>query len=196
MDQQLNEQPTRNERREIKREAQQAATRRSARAQALHRFIPWIVILAVIVGVFFAIRSASKTAPETAYTSGPIHWHVAIKLSVCGVARDLPGPQDGSMVGPSELYHHHGDNTWHIEGRVFKKEDIALGKFFDAQGIPFDRDRLLDKKNGDLCPDGRPGEVQMFVNGQPNTEFRDYIAQPTPEAQDQVVEIKFAPRAE
>ena len=183
----------------MKREAQGAATRRAGRVHALHRFIPWLIILAIIAGVFFAIKSASKTtpetktAPETAYTSGPIHWHAAIKLSVCGVPRDLPGPQDGSMVGPM-LYHHHGDNTWHIEGRIFKKEDIAFGKFFDVHSIPFDRDRLLDKKNGDACPDGRPGEVQMFVNGQPNTEFRDYIAQSTPNAQDQVVEIKFAPR--
>lgn len=177
----------------MKREAQAVSARRSARMHALHRFIPWLVLLAIIVGVFFAIKSASKTAPATAYTSGPVHWHAAIKLSICGVGRDLPGPKDGSMVGPM-LYHHHGDNTWHIEGRIFRKEDIALGKFFDVHAIPFDRDRLFDKKNGDACPDGRPGEVQMSVNGAPNTEFRDYIAQRTPEASDQVVEIKFAPK--
>ena len=192
---QQQEKPTRNEKREMKRTAQEAATRRSARMHALHRFIPWLIVLAIIVGVFFAIKSASKGAPqaETAYTSGPVHWHAAMKLSVCGTPRELPGPKDGSMVGPM-LYHHHGDNTWHIEGRIFKKEDIALGKFFDVHSIPFDRDRLLDKKNGDTCPDGRPGEVQMFVTGAPNTGFRDYIAQSTPEASDQVVEIKFEPR--
>jgi hypothetical protein len=193
--QQTQEQSTRNERREIKREAQQAATRRAGRAHALHRFIPWLIVLAIVIGIFFAIKSASKTAPATAYTSGPVHWHAAFKLSVCGVPRDLPGPQDGSMVGPA-LYHHHGDNTWHIEGRIFKKEDIALGKFFDVHGIPFDRDQLLDKKNGDTCPDGRAGEVQMFVNGASDTQFRDYIAQSTPESSDQVIEIKFEPRKE
>lgn len=189
---QQQEKPTRNEKREMKRGVQEAATRRAGRAHALHRFIPWLVALAIIVGIFFAIKSASKTVtpPETAYTSGPVHWHAAIKLSVCGVPRDLPGLQDGSMAGPV-LYHHHGDDTWHIEGRIFKKEDIALGKFFDVQGVPFDRDRLLDKKNGDTCPDGRAGEVQMFVNGAPDTQFRDYIAQSTPNAQDQVIEIKF-----
>lgn len=149
-----------------------------------------IVVVGLVGAVIYGWKHLKATTPEAPYTAAPVHWHAKIELEVCGEKRDLPGSKAGHMVGVP-LYHHHGDNTWHIEGRVIAKEDIALGRFFDEHEIAFDRDRLMEKKNGEECAPGKAGQVKMFVNGAPNTEFRDFVGQYTPQSQDNVIRIVF-----
>ena len=132
------------------------------------------------------------------YSRGEVHWHAYIDLNICGQKVDLPCPETSGIVHGEEycgtpMLHHHRDNTLHIEGRIKKKEDIALGKFFDAINETFDKDKILDKKNGDLCPDGRPGLVKMYVNGQPRTDFRDYIPFASQDERKQIINITFEP---
>ena len=90
--------------------------------------------------------------------------------------------------------HTHDDNTLHIEGLIQKKEDIVLGLFFDVIEVPFDKDRIMDVKNGDLC-DGKPGVLKMYVNDQPRTDFRDYVPVAVEDARKQVIKLVFEPEA-
>ncbi len=190
---------TRHERRRLKKLERAGTLQKEEKRVRFHagHIVGLLLIVAVVGAIVYGIRQGGADAPgqESAqssetYTAGPGHWHAKIDLEVCGQKLDLPGRKDGSMVG-KETYHHHGDNTWHIEGRIIAKEDITLGRFFDEHDIPFDRDRLMDKKNGDECAPGKPGQVKMFVNGQPNDQFRDFVGQYTPSAGDNVVRVVF-----
>lgn len=64
--------------------------------------------------------------------------------------------------------HLHDGPTIHIEGLVRKKEDIMLGKFMEMIGMRFTNTTLLERTNGELCPDGTRGTVTLLVNGVSN----------------------------
>lgn len=184
---------TRHERRRLKKLERERAAAKEGRGMRIHgaHIVGLIVAVSVVGAAVYGVRHLVKTTPPATYTAGPVHWHAKIELSVCGEARDLPGPKDGRMVG-NRLYHHHGDNTWHIEDRIISRDDIKLGRFFDEHEIPFDRDRLMEKRNGDSCKEGGPaGQVKMFVNGAANSEFRDFVGKYTPNAADTVIKIVF-----
>lgn len=184
---------TRRQRRLLKKTEQ--ARERAPKVRRIHAWhvISLVLGIGVVGAVIYSAKPTSSNGPTpaaTTYTDKPVHWHAKIDIDVCGEKRDLPGSKSGQMVG-IPLYHHHGDNTWHIEGRILQKEDITLGRFFDKHRISFDRDRIMDKKNGDECTPGKPGQVKMFVNGEANMEFREYVGQYTPEAKDHVIRIVF-----
>lgn len=182
---------TRRERRLLKKQEAARAREKQEKKKSGGKWVGLIILAVLIVGAVYGFQRLAATTPDTTYTDAPVHWHAKLELEVCGEKRDLPGPKDGRMVG-NHLYHHHGDNTWHLEGRVISKDDIKFGRFFDEHQIPFDRDRLMDKKSGEACAEGgQPGQVKMFVNDVPNDEFRDYIPKATENAQDQVIRLVF-----
>ena len=185
-------QMTRHQRKLLKKQEQEKARTKGERGIGKHKghVIGLLCIVALVGAAVYGWRYLKATTPEAPYTKGPVHWHAKMELAVCGEARDLPGSKSGQMVG-SHLYHHHGDNTWHIEGRVISQDDIKLGRFFDEHRIPFDHDRLFEKKNGDECTAGQPGQVKMFVNGQSSTEFREYVGNYTPDGDDHKIRIVF-----
>ncbi len=67
-----------------------------------------------------------------------------------------------------------------------------MGRFFDSFPLQAESDRVETLegqiyRNGDACPDGTIGTVQVLVNGQDITEtFREY----TPKDED-IVEVYF-----
>lgn len=141
------------------------------------------LLMAVIVALLSLWIYSSKTATQSAPYAVPvppakdIHWHADIELETCGKIRDdlLKLDFEGTGSGTHAL-HTHGDNKIHIETSIiWKKEDIALGKFFDAVGLKFSETRLLDKYNGNECTPGKAGKVKMSVNNKENFEFRDYV---------------------
>ncbi len=158
----------------------------------------WIAVTVVVIIAFASTVVWLYTHKEETYTDRPIHWHALLDIEICGEKRDIRGGEstgnmaDSAMYGP-HLTHHHNDNTIHIEGQIIKKEDIALGKFFDGIDVPFDKDKIMDKKNGDLCPDGRPGVLKMYVNDQPRTDFRDFVPFAVQDARKQIVKLVFEP---
>ncbi len=159
----------------------------------------WIIITIIaIVGFAVIVMWLYKSKPQM-YTDREVHWHAAVELSICGEKIDLPcgketpGTVHGKDFCGEHIMHHHFDNTIHIEGLIQKKEDIALGKFFDIISVPFDKDKILDKKNGDLCPDGKPGKLKMYVNDQPREDFRDYVPIAVQDARKQVIKLVFEP---
>ncbi len=158
----------------------------------------WMAFTIIFLIAFAGAIGWLFTHKKENYTDRPVHWHALLDVEICGEKRDIRGGKtsgnmaDSAMYGPP-LLHHHNDNTIHIEGQIIKKEDIALGNFFDGIDIPFDKDKIMDKKNGDLCPDGRPGVLKMYVNDQPRTDFRDYIPLAVEDARKQVVKLVFEP---
>ena len=157
-----------------------------------------LIVVALVGGIAYGWRYLKATTPDAPYTKGPVHWHAKMEIEVCGEKRDLPGsPSDSSGISHgksrigTELTHHHFDNVMHIEGVILKKEDIALGAYADRIGLTFDREHLMEKKSGDECSPGKPGQVKMFVNGEQNEEFRDFIPKEVQNPSDQVVRIIF-----
>ncbi len=71
-----------------------------------------------------------------------------------------------------------------------KKEDATLGAFFDAIGVTFTNESIMEVKNDDLC-NGKPGKLKMFVNDKPRRDFRDYLIAETRDPQDQMIKLVF-----
>ena len=141
--------------------------------------LTWIILLIVAAGLLYWMTSGESSKPYAVAVPPEqiVHWHADVELEVCGKIRDDLLKIDFEATGRgTHLLHTHGDNKVHIEDRViWKKEDIALGKFFDAVGLKFSESKLLDKTNGDECTAGQPGKVKMFLNGKENTEFRNHV---------------------
>jgi len=129
-----------------------------------------IIILIILGGYYFIVKPVREFNP---IHKGFYHWHSNIEVSVCGEPAKLRC--GAGMCGPMTL-HHHNDDIIHIEGNtIAKEEDISLGKFLDGINLEFSGTNLFGKNNGDLCPNGQQGTVKMYVNGQPNMEFDNYI---------------------
>lgn len=156
----------------------------------IKKIIGWGVALLIIVGVFFlVVRSAARN--EQPYTAEPIHWHAHLSIKICGAAIAWSRGSAEEHFG-TPLFHTHGDDVLHVEGRVIKKQDIMLGRFFtDTLKQSFDGSRLYDKKNGDACSNGKQGSVMMSVNDIPNKDFERYVIQANGKPEDQRIEIKF-----
>lgn len=161
-----------------------------------HKNYLWIAITLVILVAFAATIYYLSTQKEATYTDRQVHWHVLIDMNICGIPTDLPcnvhtpGIVHGEDFCGEPNFHHHHDNTIHIEGLIQKKEDIALGRFFDIIGVPFSNTTLMNYTNGALCGN-TTGTLKMYVNDQPRTDFRDYIPFATPDGRQQIVKLVF-----
>ncbi len=134
-------------------------------------------ILAIILTLFILlIYKVAQTTPSAPYTQYPIHWHAYPQVFICGEEKTLPYPSNPAEHLGNPLLHTHAppENYAHVEGQVFNKADITLGKYFDAIGFKFSSTQILDKTNGDLC-NGKPASIKMWVNEQLNTELRDHV---------------------
>lgn len=176
---------------QLQREKEQAE--RDARKSTITLLLVLVLFVAVAAGIIYALQNK-----PTMYVDREVHWHTTFDLSLCGEKKQLPCEVKGSGVVHGKefcgetLMHHHFDETLHIEGVIPKKEDIMLGRFFDKIGVPFDKDRLFNMTNGDLC-NGKPGVLKMYVNDIPSTAFRDYIPAGTPDGRNQRIRLVFEP---
>ena len=148
-----------------------------------------IIVLAIAAAGFFIF-----TAPQQqqnlnigllVFPLGSIHWHAIPIIEICGEQRAFQVPASNQHLG-SNLLHTHQDAKIHVEGIVSTPSQITLGLFFDNIGVKFSQTEIMDKKNGDTCPNGKTGELTMTVNGIPNTEFRDYLVK-----DGDAIQIKF-----
>lgn len=109
-------------------------------------------------------------------TGGAVHWHADFRVFKCGAELDLADPQGFSNEVGLPTVHEHNDKRIHIEGALASPDDASLGSFFKAVGgslksgefrMPTNAG-LVSMKNGDRCPDGKTGTVQVFVWGMEN----------------------------
>lgn len=142
-------------------------------------FPPWVPVAAVIAVVFailgglFFVRGATG-APRIARD----HWHATYQTYICG-ERQPNAPEWHAGV------HTHADGIIHIHPFVPSEEGSGarLAKWFEYGGgkltqselrMPGSRDEY---KNGDECPDGSEGVVQVEANDQPLEDWTRYIPQ-------------------
>jgi hypothetical protein len=138
-----------------------------------------------------------------------VHWHADVDINVCGEERKLPeaiagGHAGGGLIGNANMHTHDkqtnlqslpdsedGNGVIHNEGNFHvNPSGQTLGAFFDNLGIPLSENGVYEFKNGDLCPDGTVGQLQVLVNleevSSPN--FLYYI----PRDQD-LIDVNFGP---
>ena len=173
-----------------KQRLQRVQERKAERLQSLNAgsnsppawksFIPWIAGLVVLVGLGYGIYSYLSSQPPAPVSDIPfplvnIHWHADLELDLCGVKSQLPAPPTGMENLGSATFHTHEDRKIHMEGSFYSPNDLKLGLFMDLVGVPFSSTQIASYKEGDSCPNGRPGKVSMTVNGLPSTALRDYV---------------------
>ena len=142
----------------------------------------------LIIGGMLAIVAMIVFARET--RPGPNigdHWHASYEIWVCG--EQLPDiPQfDGGV-------HTHGAGLIHMHPHLASEEGpgAALGMFFEYGGYTLTDESLVVPdvavQNGDPCDGGAPGQLRVFLNGEPLDNFVGYIPKDGDE-----LRIEFAP---
>lgn len=131
-----------------------------------------IVILAavgivLVFGGSYWSKSLAERDPNTVAASG-LHWHPELEIYIHGERQEIPQNLGlGAVHNP--LHTHEDVPVLHMEfnGKVVQ-DDTRLGNFFEIWEKEFSGDQIFEYKNG---PEGT---VQMYVNGEENTEFDNY----------------------
>ena len=156
-------------------------------ALRLVKVIMYLAVIAVLILVGYSFYYFNLTSSEstgiTVCEGNECFWaahiHAELQVLVCGEELYLP-LESGDL---SATHIHKERNQLHFHERlpvdpetkeVTDFSPLRLGVFFEKTTIPFTPDCIGDHCNGDLC-NGIPGTLTMTVDGQPNTEFQDYI---------------------
>lgn len=146
------------------------------------------IAAAIAIGIAYAAASGAFSsieaprAPDAAHRQ-PIamHDHAQLTIMIEGSKVTIPADvgirpnlwadrsldQYGMQTPAMAPLHTHGtDGIIHIESTVIR--NFTVGEFFDIWGVTFTSTCIMDK-----CNDGTKS-VKMFVNGEPNFEFRNY----------------------
>lgn len=105
------------------------------------------------------------------------HWHASLEVVICGKREPNLPPSPGGI-------HTHGDGMIHIHPASSAEVGVRanLGRFFDRPGLQFTASTIELPggpvyKEGDLCPDGKPGHLRVNVNGRVIDDPRSYVPQ-------------------
>lgn len=123
-----------------------------------------IAILLVIGGSYFSNNSVDK---GTLINTKGIHWHSTLKITINGEEKALPS-NIGLVGGHNPMHTHDADGIIHLEyNTAVYENDIRLGEFFKLWRKEFSSTQIMDYT----------GDVKMFVNGEENNEYGNYILQ-------------------
>ncbi len=170
-------QPTRKERSLSRRQQRDKDRRQRSRHKQLKKIL-WLAIAALIIGggIFGGgwLLANRPAQPESEIIARQgIHWHTELSITILGQKQGISANIGLGSVGQpthTPIHTHEADNIIHLEFTgLVRKDDILLGRFFEIWGKEFNRDCILAQCNG------TEGEVKMFVNGDPNFEFENYI---------------------
>ncbi len=160
---------------ETKREERLAERERAGRKRKLLRFakrgaVTAVVAAAVGLAAWYVVTRPDVPAAEAISHTG-LHWHPELAISIHGKREAIPASIGlGALHNP--VHTHDDDNVIHLEFQgLVRKDDLRVGEFFEVWGKTFNRDQILDYRNG---PEGT---VKMLVNGQPNDQFENYVMQ-------------------
>ena len=128
-----------------------------------------VVGVVIFVGGWYFISRVEPAEKSDIIYRGPIHWHPELKIKILGEYQEIPA-NIGIGVVHQPIHTHAADGIIHIEpiGQV-REDDIKLGRFFETWGKTFNKDCIFDKCSGS------EGELKMFVNGEQNFEFENYV---------------------
>jgi hypothetical protein len=145
----------------------------SKKSEKSKELLSYIFIGLFVIGILYGLYVVMNG--ET-FSDGEIHWHADLTITICGEDYALPEADPtkiahGEPYAGTSLVHIHTGNTIHVEGTVQEVEDISLNKILEVFEITFTDTQIVDSSNGDLCPDGSEGTVQLLVNGIPSGEL-------------------------
>jgi len=141
------------------------------------------LVAAVVVRQFTDLGGGdSLTRRPAVSVRGPFtgrdHWHALYAVSICGRRQpNFPTWEAG--------VHTHADGVIHIHPFVPSEEGAGarLVKWFEYGGglLTLSEMRMPGRdqvyRNGDRCPDGAEGVLQVFVNGERLDDWSDYVPQ-------------------
>ncbi len=108
------------------------------------------------------------------------HWHTFFDVKICGQPRVLPF-ETGDLL---RLHTHVETNKVHWHGLLpvdpFTKQitdfsGLRLRNVFEELKIPVANGGIYGFKDGDRCPDGRPGRWRILVNDEEASEGMNYV---------------------
>ncbi len=148
----------------------------NARSKLIKRsaYIAIPVFFIVIVSVFI-LSQPQSTANSININSAadipktPIHWHPTLTILINGQQKTIPA--DLGLIGAHQPIHtHDATGTLHYENNNPTPENMPLRYFFEkVWRKQFNSKCIFDNCNGDS------GTVKMYVNGNENLEFENYI---------------------
>lgn len=138
--------------------------------ESFKKVLFFLIVIPTLATTFF-LAGSTIYLNIISSSGGPVHWHAQYEVWDCGEELDLVDPQGFSnRIGTATL-HEHNDNWIHLEGVVIEKKDANLGNFMNVIGGNITNDSyqfpttegLSVRHNGDNCPDGSKGTMQVFV---------------------------------
>lgn len=161
------------EKRELRREKKEGETARTGRRRLLRKIIkisaPLIFGVLLIGGSVWYFKSQPAISGSDIITKNGLHSHPELLIYIKGEKQIIPTSVGISAFGESPIHTHDDMGVIHLEfSGIVKKTDTRLANFFEVWGKQFSADCVFDKCNG---PDG---QVKMFVNGVPNSDFGNY----------------------
>jgi len=148
-----------------------------------------VVTLAISAGLLHNTKPRANTANISQNVSSNdivsktgIHWHPELAIYIKGQKQEIPanigiGKQYANskwydpMMDMTDFHTHDNSGTLHwevMEGPV-TKDHVQLKAFFDVWGKTFNADQIFNSQNG------ANGKVSMTVNGQPNSDYQNYV---------------------
>lgn len=153
-----------------------------------HVLIVAVVVLTSAFSVYAYTAPNNSQSTDTGYmaagsfgdsTEGPLHWHPKVSILINGERQYIPkgiGITIGRVIDTevsgmrmSPMHTHEDDGTIHMEHMRPTERTLRLGYLFEVWDKRFDSNCIFE-----YCNDGIKS-VKMFVNGEPNFEFDDYV---------------------
>ncbi|TSC75536.1 MAG: hypothetical protein G01um101430_378 [Parcubacteria group bacterium Gr01-1014_30] len=131
-----------------------------------------LLVLAALLlfgGGWYLVSKVEPAEKSDIVSRTPIHWHPELKIKILGEYQEIPA-NIGIGIVHQTLHTHDPDGIIHIEPTgLVRENDIKLGRFFEIWGKTFNESCIFE-----YCS-GPQGQVKMFVNGEPNFDFENYI---------------------
>lgn len=136
----------------------------------LRKILFWTIMIVISANTLYLV-SATIFLNTKSKTGGPVHYHADYQIWNCGKEIEVMVPTGLSNKVGSPLIHTHNDKRIHAEGVILDPHELTVSHFFTELGgeleskeliVPTD-EGIVDLKDSDLCPDGTPGILQIFV---------------------------------
>jgi|GEM_PF-3666786 len=143
------------------------------------------LLIACSIG-FATVLTASFSLIQTLSADTIAIGTVEYQLWDCGKRITIPEPAGLTTTTGVPQIHDHDGNRIHLVGMT--ATPLTLGAFFDTIGGELTSDHVIlptatdyiHRTTMDSCPDGRPGVLQVFVNGKRMDNAAAYVLHPGP----------------
>src|SRR3989344_4523225 len=141
MEEQQIEQSSKYESHKLKREQKLDEQKQTKQKRTMKRVVLWSIIVLAVGGGIWALAWNVATQPplpaEEIISKNGLHWHSQIAIFVKGERQEIPSGI-GIGVVHNPIHTHDSNGEIHLEfPSVVRKDDLRLGKFFEAWGKQF-----------------------------------------------------------